>query len=95
MANVFRGPLYVNRRERPPHLFVPTVTIVGSLLLTTLAVVAEAPVGTMLTRSAPYRLLYLPLDSTRGMPLTLRTAVVFRAAWARNSNVILGAGNPV
>lgn len=69
MADIFRGPLLVNKREQPPVLSV--VAWVGqALLLTTLAVLPALPPGEAQCASAP-SLNRINPDTSRGTPKTL------------------------
>lgn len=69
MADIFRPPVIVNRREPGP--FQVAAAVGQSLLLTTLAVVVAAlPIGTQNCQAAP-ALQRVVVDTTHGTPKTL------------------------
>jgi hypothetical protein len=70
VADILRGPLYVNRRQAG---WQPAVFVASSLLLTTL-IATTLPQGAQATASAPSRK-QLNANTSQGTPLTLLSAV--------------------
>lgn len=73
MADIFRGPLYVNKRElEPVHQF--SAWIAPSLLTTVLAVAGQIPLPLSAAHALPLQveLPRINADTTQDQPLTLR-----------------------
>jgi len=71
VADIPRGPLYVNRRELPP---VTAVVFTAGFLLTLAPLLVTLPVGQQQCASAP-EIQRVVVDTSHGQPITLQPVV--------------------